>query len=91
MDIRLERTDRERMRPGMRFRGTLEVGRIAATLVVPQEAVATAAGPVVLRRTFAGGGVAGVCLGRRNGTQVVIIGGLAAGDRVAERFPMEGS
>jgi HlyD family secretion protein len=90
MDIRLERTDRERMRPGMRLRGTLEVGRVPAALVVPQAAVSLAAdGPVVMRRTPVGGRVTPVRLGKRNDAQVEILFGLQPGDLVAERFPTE--
>ena len=39
LEIELESTDIERMRPGMRFRGEIEIERVVDTLVVPREAV----------------------------------------------------
>lgn len=39
LEIELESTDTERMRPGMRFRGEIEIERVVDTLVVPREAV----------------------------------------------------
>ncbi|HTQ80379.1 MAG TPA: hypothetical protein VMM92_10305, partial [Thermoanaerobaculia bacterium] len=82
--VALDRTDPLRMRPGMRFQGTVETGRVPRTLVVPAEAVlATADGPLVYRRTLLGVEALRPRLGRRNGSEVEILGGLAAGDRVS--------
>lgn len=84
----LDRVDTERMRPGMRFRGSVEIGRVSNALVVPAEAVFPApSGPVVYRKTPLGTRVTPVTLGRRNEALVEVLGGLAAGDRVARRAP----
>jgi multidrug resistance efflux pump len=86
--IDLARTDPQRMRPGMRLRAFLETGRVRGALVVPVEAVqATAAGPLVRRRTLFGSEPVRPRLGRRNGRLVEVLGGLAPGDRVARVAP----
>jgi HlyD family secretion protein len=93
--IDLERTDPQRMSPGMRFVGTVEIERAARVLTVPAEAVLNRAeGPVVLRRRPGSGWRAGGTaeevrprLGRRNATRVEVVSGLAEGDRVALRDP----
>lgn len=81
----LDRTDPQRMRPGMRFRGLVETGRVRGALVVAAEAVeASPQGPLVRRRTvFGGAEEVSPRLGRRNGRLVEVLGGLAAGDLVA--------
>ena len=82
--IDLDRTDPQRMSPGMRFLGTVEIERASRVLTVPAEAVHNRPdGPVVLRR--AGGRIEEVRprLGRRNERQVEVVSGLAEGDRVA--------
>ncbi|HXO21321.1 MAG TPA: HlyD family efflux transporter periplasmic adaptor subunit [Thermoanaerobaculia bacterium] len=85
LDLELERTDPQRMRPGMRFRGIVETARVRA-LVVPAEAVlATAEGPLVYRRVFFGAEPVRPRLGRRSATEVEVLSGLAAGDRLARR------
>jgi HlyD family secretion protein len=90
MTITLDRTDAEKMRPGMRFRGTIEVGRVAGALVVPLEAISlTARGPALVRRSVTGSSVVAVELGPRNDTQVEIRAGVGVGDQVARRFPAE--
>lgn len=86
VDILLDRTDPQKMRPGMRFLGTVELERAADALVIPSEAVVNGpGGPVVYRR--AGWTVEEVRpkLGRRNERLVEVIGGLAPGDQVALR------
>ncbi len=88
LDLDLEETDQERMRPGMRFRGTIETARLEAVLVVPGHTVfPTASGPVVYRKTVLGYEQVPVELGQRNAESVQVIDGLRAGDRVAERNP----
>lgn len=87
-EIRLARTDPERMRPGMRFRGTIETGRVRDVLVLPLEAVLpTPSGPTVYRGTPLGLAATPITLGVRNGTVVAVTGGLKEGDRVALRAP----
>ena len=86
LEIELDGTDTRRMRPGMRFRGTVEAERVAGEVLVPLEAVFRAdAGPVVYRRSLGGYEAVRVDLGRRNATHAVVVKGLAAGDRVARR------
>lgn len=82
--IDLDRTDPQRMSPGMRFVGTVEVERVQHALVVPAEAVFSRPdGPVVHLRS----GEAKPRLGRRNGRFVEVLSGLREGDRVALRDP----
>jgi HlyD family secretion protein len=86
LDIALARTDPQRMRPGMRFSGTVEIERAPGVLVVPAEAVFNRPdGPVVYRRTRWGFAAVHPALGRRNARWVEIRSGLSAGDRVARR------
>jgi HlyD family secretion protein len=86
LDIALDHTDPQRMRPGMRFSGTVEIERARQALVVPAEAVFNhPGGPVVYRRTRWGFAAVHPALGRRNARWVEIRSGLAAGDRVARR------
>jgi HlyD family secretion protein len=86
LDIALDRTDPQRMRPGMRFFGTVEIERARQALVVPAEAVFNhPGGPVVYRRTHWGFTAVHPALGRRNARWVEIRSGLSAGDRVARR------
>jgi multidrug efflux pump subunit AcrA (membrane-fusion protein) len=84
LTVILDRTDRLRMRPGMRFRGQVETGRAPGVLLVPAEAVlVTAAGPLVYRKTLLGVEAVRPRLGRRNAGEVEVLGGLAAGDRLS--------
>jgi HlyD family secretion protein len=86
VDIALDRTDPQRMRPGMRFLGTVELERVPRALVIPAEAVVNGPeGPVVYRRS--GWSVEEVRprLGRRNDRFVEVIDGLKPGDRLALR------
>jgi RND family efflux transporter MFP subunit len=86
LEINLDSTDTMRMRPGMRFRGTIETDRVPRALVVPAEAVfPTSDGPVVYCKTPMGYERITVTLGRRNDKLVEIREGLSEGDRVARR------
>ena len=81
--LQLERTDSEMMKPGMRFRGTIEMDRIRDTLVVPHDAVQFGPeGAYVLRRGILSIEHAPVDLGRRNATEIEIVSGISAGDRI---------
>jgi hypothetical protein len=83
LEMRLEKTD-PMMRPGMRFRGRVEVSRVPGVLQVPLEAVAsTARGPEVVRVAEGRRQTVAVKLGRRSRDAVEVLAGLAAGDRVA--------
>jgi multidrug resistance efflux pump len=86
LEIDLDRTDPQRMRPGMRFSGTVEIERAAKVLVAPAEAVFTRPeGPVVFRRAGWGAVEVRPVLGRRNERLVEIVKGLAAGDLISRR------
>jgi HlyD family secretion protein len=86
LDLNLSETDVERMRPGMRFRGTIETGRVEGALVVPTHVVfPTDGGPVVYRKTVFGSEEVPVELGRRNAELLEVLAGLRAGDRISER------
>lgn len=83
VEIALARTDPTVMRPAMRFRGEIEVGRLARRLVLPMEAVfLRQVGPVVLVKRGLGFREVAVRLGQRNRRQVEVLEGLAEGDWV---------
>lgn len=76
------------LRPGMRFRGQIEVEHVRDAIQVPSDAVfATPDGPVAYRR--AGGGFERVRLGlgRRTATMIEVVSGLAPGDQVSRSDP----
>ena len=84
--VTLDATDARKMRPGMRFRGVVETGRIADALLVPADAVfPTDAGPVAFRKSVVGFGRCLLTLGARNETSVEVKAGLTPGDRIARR------
>jgi hypothetical protein len=84
--VALDGTDPRKMRPGMRFRGTIETGRVAGALLVPADSVfPSAAGPVVYRRTAFGYERRTIEIGARNAASVEVTSGLRPGDRVARR------
>jgi HlyD family secretion protein len=88
LGIDLDRTDSQRMNPGMRFVGTVEVERAPGTLTVPAEAVLSRpGGPVVIRRHGWKTEEVRPRLGRHNERRVEVLSGLAEGDRVALRDP----
>jgi HlyD family secretion protein len=83
LEIDLERTDPMRMRPGMRFVGTVEVERAAGTVVAPLDAVRSlAGGPLVYRRAAFGVEAVRPRLGRHNDRWVEVLSGLAPGDQL---------
>jgi len=86
LEIDLERTDPQLMRPGMRFTGTVEIERAASVLVAPAETVFNRPeGPVVYRREGWGYEEVRPMLGRRNERLVEIVRGLAPGDLISRR------
>jgi HlyD family secretion protein len=83
VDIALDRTDPGRMRPGMRFHGTVELGRARDALLIPRSAVfVTARGPVAYRRDAFSVKTMPLKLGRENEKSVEVLSGLSASDRV---------
>jgi len=88
LDIDLDRTDERRMRPGMRFRGTIEIERIEDAVVIPIETVFVSEdGPTVYRKTRLGYERVPVTLGRRNEKRVEVLEGLDERDRVSRTDP----
>jgi HlyD family secretion protein len=90
LGIDLDRTDPQRMSPGMRFLGAVEIERARRVLTVPAQAVLNRpGGPVVLRRRPGKTEEVQVRprLGRRNERLIEVVSGLAEGDRVALRDP----
>ena len=76
------------LRPGMRFRGEVEVARVPGVVVVPVEAIfVTAEGPVAYRLDGDDLTRVALTLGRRNATTVEVVRGLAPGDRVTRFDP----
>lgn len=84
LDIKLLATDPLLMRPGMRFRGRIEVARVRGVLQVPLTAIAsTAGGPVVTKLGRRGAlPPSPVKLGRRSREMVEITQGLKRGEQV---------
>ncbi len=81
LEIDLARTDALRMRPGMRFTGSIEVQRAAGVLVAPLDAVRDdAGGPLVYRRAAFGVEAVRPRLGRHNDLWVEVLSGLRDGD-----------
>lgn len=84
--VAFDATDSRKMRPGMRFRGVIETGRIADAVLVPADTVfPTEAGPVAFRKSLMGFGRRVLTLGARNESSVEVKSGLAPGDRIARR------
>lgn len=81
--VELDETDATRMRPDMRFRGEVEVGRIEDALLVPVGAVDRSDGGTVVYRSSALGAVpVPVSLGRSNRTMMEVLSGLEEGERL---------
>lgn len=88
LDLAFDEVDAQRMRPGMRFRGTIETERLSDVLMIPAHAVfPTPEGPVVYRRTVLGWEKVAVRLGLRNEGSVQLLEGLFEGDVIAETSP----
>jgi len=91
LTLSLPETDTERMRPGMRFRGTIVTESSPDTLTIPADAVFYGPeGPFLFVRTALGKRRAEPELGRHNPDWVEVLGGLEAGDRVLRREPEDG-
>ncbi len=85
-----DRSDTERMRPGMRFRAEIEVDRVTNALVIPLDAVFLRPGrPVAYRLSGTGLDEAPLKLGARNKMLVQVLAGLEAGDRISLSPPEE--
>jgi multidrug resistance efflux pump len=83
VDIKLDKTDPAKMRPGMRFQGTIELARVKNAVLIPREAVSVASqGPYIYRRGAFDVDIVPVKLGRENDKFVEVLGGVEPGDRV---------
>ncbi|HEX2060161.1 MAG TPA: HlyD family efflux transporter periplasmic adaptor subunit [Thermoanaerobaculia bacterium] len=83
VDIALDKTDPAKMRPGMRFQGTIELGRVKDAVLIPREAVFVSSdGPFVYRRGSVDVDMVPVRLGRQNDKFVEVLKGISAGERV---------
>lgn len=83
LEIKLAKTD-PMMRPGMRFRGRVEVDRVPRVLQIPLAALRiTSRGPEVERVAGGKTEVVPVRLGRRGREAVEVLEGLREGDKVA--------
>lgn len=83
VDIALDKVDPAKMRPGMRFQGTIELGRVKNAVLIPREAVFVSGdGPYVHRRGTLDVDLVPVRLGRQNDKSVEVTKGLTAGERV---------
>ena len=83
VEIALDKSDPAKMRPGMRFQGTVELARLRGAVLVPPDAVFISPhGPVAYRRGLFGVETIPLRLGRRNDRFVQVLSGLDAGDRV---------
>ena len=83
IEVTLDETDETRMRPDMRFRGSIETARIEDRILIPLEAVRRLSGrTVVYRESLRGAQPVAVKLGRSNDTHVEVLDGVTEDDRV---------
>ncbi len=76
------------LRPGMRFRGEVEVERVRNVVQVPVDAVfVTPSGPVAYRERDSGVEEVPLQLGKRSSSMIEVTSGLVAGDRVTRVDP----
>ena len=86
LTLELEQTDTERMRPGMRLRGTIVAETIAGALAIPRGCLTTdEKGPYVEVAGLFGVRKVYPELGRRDQSFVEVLSGLAPGARVLHR------
>lgn len=83
IEIGLEATDPDRMRPGMRFRGSIEVERKDNVLLIPVDAVfASPTGPSARVTRLGRTSVVPLSVGESDGKSIEVISGLEEGDRI---------
>ncbi|HYI13179.1 MAG TPA: efflux RND transporter periplasmic adaptor subunit [Thermoanaerobaculia bacterium] len=88
VEIRLDRVDPATMRPGMRFQGTIEVGRVKTAVLIPREAVQLGPnGPFAWRRGALKVEQVPLKLGPENDKSIQVLEGISAGDRVLVAKP----
>ena len=83
VDIKLDKTDPVKMRPGMRFKGTIELQRAKDALTIPRQAVFISdEGPIAYRRGAFSVETVKLKLGRENEESIQVLEGLTASDRI---------
>jgi HlyD family secretion protein len=83
VEIVIDHTDPAKMRPGMRFQGTVELGRVKNAVLIPRDAVFVSNGnPIVYRRGVFAVDEVPVKIGRENDKLVEVVSGLRASERV---------
>lgn len=83
VDIKLDKTDPAKMRPGMRFQGTIELGRVKNAVLIPRESVFVGAqGPYVMRRDALNVERIPIKLGKEDTKFIQVLQGLEPGDLV---------
>ncbi|MGE0551378.1 MAG: efflux RND transporter periplasmic adaptor subunit [Kofleriaceae bacterium] len=92
IDIKLALGDtKASLRPGMRFRGEVEIERVVNVVLIPIDAVfVSPEGPVAYRAAGSSVERVKLTLGRRSATTVEVKTGLSPGDRVSRRDPAQG-
>jgi hypothetical protein len=84
LTLTLEETDPERMRPGMRFRGLIEIERRPGVTLIPVAAVRRDGNtPIAIRRGLTGWHSVPLELGARSTDRVEVIEGLQPGDLIS--------
>ena len=85
VEIALDRTDAAKMRPGMRFQGTIELDRARQATLIPRNAVfVTDRGPVVYRRSMFNVSEVPLKLGRQNEKSIEVLEGVKPNDLVLQ-------
>jgi HlyD family secretion protein len=83
VEIALDKSDPAKMRPGMRFQGTVELQRDRNVVLAPLNAIfVSPRGPYALRRGWFAVKQIPLRLGRQNDKFVEVLGGLTANERV---------
>src|SRR5216684_2255054 len=83
VEIVLDRSDPAKMRPGMRFQGTVELQRDRNVVLIPRNAILVSqSGPYAMRRGWFSVNQIALRLGRQNDKSVEVVGGVSPNDRV---------
>ena len=91
LDVKVDKIDPLKMRPGMRVRGAVEIERIPGVVTIPLACLfPSPEGPVVFRGRGSGAATVRVVPGRRAGGKVEIRSGLSEGDVVLKPGKVNG-
>ena len=83
VEIMLDRSDPAKMRPGMRFQGTVELQRDRGAVLIPRKSVFVGNHcPYAVRRSWFSTNEVSLKLGRQNDKSVEVLSGLSPDDRV---------